>query len=257
MSEGPPLLDRRASVRLPVRFPLALSDPYYRWPAEGMDLSPEGCGLAGGSLAFKPGKEILVTLLPAFGAGALELPGRVAHVTRGVIGVALDVSKTALLEAMLDRVDRLELARPELGVLAARAVRELPPDATLFPTGGAAVDDDERRFLRQLGAGKALAEVVRAFGAEWELIRHVPFSLLQRGALRAGRPGAAVAAAVPAANVRPPQAERYIESARTCLAGGDLRQAALNLRLARTLAPKDLEIAGMLEQVEAETRKRG
>jgi hypothetical protein len=52
------------------------------------------------------------------------------------------------------------------------------------------------------------------------------------------------------ANVRPAQAERYLESARELLRTGDRRQARLNLMLASSLAPGDTEIARLLTELE-------
>ncbi len=252
--------DRRASVRLPARFPVELSDHYYRWNADGAELSPEGCAVLAGELPFKAGKELVVNFPVAWGGPALELWGEVAHVTRGMIGIRLDVSKTEAFEAMLDRVDRLQLQRPELGVLSARSIRTLTPKSVLVPTGGVAIDDDERHFLKLVGAGRSLGDVARALGEEWESTRHVPFALLHRGVLRLegaprheGESPSAAAAAV-RVNVRPPQAERYVASAREQLAAGDLRQAALNLRLAQALAPNDSEVAALLEKIESESK---
>ncbi len=190
-------------------------------------------------------------LAAAWGAPAIDLPATVAHVTRGIAGLSFDVSRRERYEAMLDRVDRLTLSTPELGVFAAHVVLKLDRRAVLTASNAlaaAAVSEPERRFLKQLGEGRTLDDVARGLGAEWERMRHLPFALLQRGLvkLRGSQTLPPPSAALSRANVRPEQAERYVQSAAQLLATGDKKQARVNLLLALALAPKDAEIEALL-----------
>ncbi len=257
MSEGDGALRyRRASVRVPIGFDAELSDHYYRWEAKGCDLSPEGCAVVL-SASFGLGKELEVHLPPAWGAGPIDLSATVTHVTRGQLGLCLDVSKTSSFEAMLDRVDRLQQQRPELGVFAARMVRKLQPNSVLTVSSSlaiSAVSEPERRFLKQLGSGREVGEVARALGAEWAQMRHVPFALLQRGLIRlgtnSGSPPPPFPQTVIRANVRPEQADKYVQNAVVMMESGDRRQARVNLHLAASLSPNDPEIQNLLAQLE-------
>jgi hypothetical protein len=258
MSDGDGALrDRRASVRVPIGFDVELSDHYYRWDAKGCELSPEGCAVVLAA-SFGPGKELEVHLPPAWGAGPLDLSASVTHVTRGQIGLCLDVSKTQSYEAMLDRVDRLQQQNPELGVYAARTVRKLQPSSILTVSNAlaaVAVSEPERRFLKHLGSGREVGEVAQALGVEWVQMRHVPFALLQRGLIRLGTNSSGPAPApfpqtVPRANVRPEQADKYVQNAVIMMESGDRRQARVNLHLAASLSPNDPEIQNLLAQLE-------
>ncbi len=254
------LRDRRASVRLPATFDVELTDHYYRWEARGLALSADGCAVR---LAadFAAGKELEAHFAAAWGAPSLSVHATVVHVTHGVVGLDLDVSRAQTYEAMLDRVDRLALSKPQLGVYAAHAVRRLDAGAVLSAgsaLAAVAVSEPERRFLKELGPGRTLGEVARALGPAWQEMRHVPFALLQRGLVRRGGvsrppPGTAATVAEVAqsvhANVRPPQADRYVHTAVILMQSGDRKQARLNLRLALALAPKDAEIELLLEQL--------
>ncbi|MHB8419420.1 MAG: PilZ domain-containing protein [Myxococcales bacterium] len=254
--------DRRSAVRLPAAFDVELSDHYYRWEASGRDLSPDGCGV---KLAadFAAGKELEAHLPPAWGAPPLDVRATVAHLTRGIVGLRFDVSRRETYEAMLDRVDRLTVQKPELGVYAAQAVRRLEPRVVLTAASAlaaVAVTEPERRFLKQLGSQRTLDEVARGLGAEWADMRHVPFALLHRGLIRLGGrsqpppPPSGAPPPVAVANVRPAQADRYVQNAVAMIDSGDRRQARLNLRLAAALSPNDAEIESLLAQV-AEEKK--
>jgi hypothetical protein len=208
------------------------------------------------SADFAVGKDIEVHLPPAWGAPALDLSATVAHLTRGVVGLGFDVSNRERYEMMLDRVDRLTLQNPQLGVYSAHAIRKLDRSSVLVASNAmaaVAVTDRERRFLKQLGPGRSLEDVARGLGGEWAEMRHVPFALLQRGLVRLGGgrsqpppPPQPVARA----NVRPPQAERYVQNAVIMMESGDRRQARVNLQLAASLAPNDAEIEGLLAQLQ-------
>ncbi len=249
--------DRRASVRVPVTFDIELSDHYYRWDGQGCDLSPEGCGLLM-QPPFGEGKELEAHFPPAWGAGAVDLAATVTHVTRGQVGLCLDVSKTEHYEAMLDRVDRLLQQQPALGVYAARAVRKLVASSTLTVANAlaaVAVSEPERQFLRHLGSGREVGQVAQALGLDWVQMRHVPFALLQRGLIRLGSnsappPAAGYEQPVVRANVRPPQAEKYLQTAMAMMENGDRRQARVNLQLAASLSPNDPEISNLLAELE-------
>ncbi len=249
------LKDRRASVRVPIAFDVELSDHYYRWDAKGVELSPEGCAVVLAA-AFGPGKELEIHLSPAWGAGPLDLSAQVAHVTRGQVGLCLDVSKTEHFEAMLDRVDRLQQQHPALGVYAARAVRKLVPSSVLTVSNALAavnVSEPERRFLKHLGSGRQVGDVAMALGAEWAQMRHVPFALLQRGLVRLGSGSKEEAPPPPPiavrANLRPEQADKYVQNAILMMEMGDKKQARVNLHLAAALSPHDPEIENLLAEV--------
>jgi hypothetical protein len=251
------LKDRRASVRVPIAFDVELSDHYYRWDAKGVELSPEGCAVVL-SASFGVGKELEVHFAAAWGAAPLDLSATVAHVTRGQLGLCLDVSRTENFEAMLDRVDRLQQQHPALGVYAARAVRRLVPNTVLSVSNAlaaVAVSEPERRFLKQLGSGRQVGDVAQALGPEWAEMRHVPFALLQRGLIRLGshskEPGLAPPPPVVVrANVRPEQADKYLQNAVLMMETGDRKQARVNLHLAASLSPNDPEIESLLAQLE-------
>ncbi|MHB1847042.1 MAG: PilZ domain-containing protein, partial [Deltaproteobacteria bacterium] len=248
---GDSLKDRRASVRLPVEFAVSLTDHETRWDAQGREFCPEGCAvLTDAPLAA--GDEIRVELAPAWGAGPLELDGRVAHATRGLLGIAFDVSKPELLETTIDRYDRLQIVDPNLGLLAGRSLRTLPWRLVLHPTGSAAtLSPSERRLLSFFDGRRSLDDVRSSLGAEWGSHAHLAIALLHRGALRVGQAQPARAAPVARANVRSAQAEKYFQYALQMKESGDRRQARLNAQLAAGLAPGDLEIARLLDELDA------
>ncbi len=240
------LVDRRVSVRLPIDFEVALTDHLTHWSARGRDFSPEGCSVQADA-ELKPGDELRVELAPAWGAGTLEVDGRVVHATRGALGIAFDVARPAMLEATLDRYDRLQLADPSLGLLATRSPRSIAWHAILRSGGGTPMSREERRFLSFVDGHRSLAEIRRSLGADWESHGHLAIALLHRGLVRVGEASAARPVPVARANVRPAQAERYLQQAISMRDSGDRRQARLNAQLAASLAPDDLEIAKLLE----------
>jgi hypothetical protein len=249
------LKDRRASVRVPIAFDIELSDHYYRWEARGVELSPEGCALVAPT-PFTPGKELEIHLPAAWGASPIDLSATVAHVTRGQVGLCFDVTRTENFESMLDRVDRLLQQHPELAVYAARAVRKLVPSSVISVSSAlaaVAVSEPERRFLKHLGSGRQVGDVAQALGVEWAEMRHVPFALLQRGLIRMGGSSGGPALPLPSiaaqANLRTPQADKYVQSAVLLMEAGDRKQARTNLHLAAALSPNDREIEALLEQL--------
>jgi hypothetical protein len=175
--------DRRANPRLAVRFSIELSDLDYSYRGEVLDLSPGGARVSA-SPAPPLGTELDLVLRPR-ALPALKLKGRVAHAAGQQVGIVFDLAKAGDFEQSLNLYETLLMGDSALAIRVKQRPTAIAYTARLYPRPikGVTLTGPEHWVLGMLKPeGTLLWDLRRALGAEWQLMTHVPFMLLERGA---------------------------------------------------------------------------
>jgi hypothetical protein len=175
--------DRRAAARVPVEFPIELSDLSYLHRGAVVNLS------TGGALMRTPAplgaRQEYDLLLRPEGEPPLKLEGRVVHAGPAVAGIAFRTQKAAAFEAAYNLFESIVMRKPALAIRLKQRPQTLSMGVRLYPMPlkGAVLSGPEHWVYGHLkaGNGSLLSDVRKALGGEWDRVAYVPFALLERG----------------------------------------------------------------------------